>query len=67
LIFEYDLVQHGGIFKMVKGSSYEGTFFLNFKIYFHTIFSITSARICIIPIIFSLLRFDKNPRPNFFS
>lgn len=34
LLFEYDMKQHGGIFEMVKGSAYEGTFFLNFMIYF---------------------------------
>jgi hypothetical protein len=42
LLFEYDMKQHGGIFEMVKGSSYEGTFFLNFMIYFHTFLSITT-------------------------
>lgn len=67
LVFEYDMVQHGGIFEMVKGSSYEGTFFLNFMIYFHTFLSITTSLIWIILIIFSLIRFDKNPRPNSFS
>lgn len=29
LLFEYDMKQNGGIFEMMKGSSYEGTFFLN--------------------------------------
>lgn len=32
LLFEYDMQQHGGIFEMVKESSYAGTFFLNFTI-----------------------------------
>jgi hypothetical protein len=67
LLFEYDMKQHGGIFEMVKGSSYEGTFYLNFLIYFHTFLSITTSLIWIILIIFSLKRFDINPRPNAFS
>lgn len=48
LLFEYDMKQNGGIFEMVKGSSYEGTFFLNFMIYFHTLLSITTSLIWII-------------------
>lgn len=47
ILFEYDMQQHGGIFEMVKGSSYEGTFFLNFMIYFHTLLSITTSSIWI--------------------
>ncbi len=42
LLFEYDMQQNGGIFEMVKGSSYEGTFFSklhyifsHFPIYYH--------------------------------
>lgn len=67
ILFEYDLKQNGGIFEMVKGSSYEGTFFLNFMIYFHTILSITTSLIWFILIIVSLIKFGKNPRPNNFS
>jgi putative membrane protein len=67
LLFEYDMKLHGGIFEMVKGSSYEGTFFLNFLIYFHTFLSITTSLIWVVLIIVSLKRFDKNPRPNAFS
>lgn len=48
LLFEYDMTQHGGIFEMVKGSAYEGTFFLNFMIYFHTFLSITTSLIWIL-------------------
>lgn len=33
LLFEYDMKQNGGIFEMVKGSPYEGTFFLNFMLF----------------------------------
>jgi len=29
LLFEFDMQQNGGIFEMIKGSAYEGTFFLN--------------------------------------
>lgn len=67
LLFEYDMQQNGGIFEMVKGSSYEGTFFLNFMIYFHTFLSITTSLIWILLIIVSLIKFDKSPRPNSFS
>jgi uncharacterized membrane protein YozB (DUF420 family) len=67
LLFEYDMKQNGGIFEMVKGSSYEGTTFLNFMIYFHTLLSITTSIIWIVLIIFSLKKFGKNPKPNAFS
>jgi uncharacterized membrane protein YozB (DUF420 family) len=67
LLFEYDMKQNGGIFEMVKGSSYEGTFFLNFMIYFHTFLSITTSLIWIVLIIVSLRKFDKSPKPNSFS
>jgi putative membrane protein len=67
LLFEYDMKQNGGIFEMVKGSPYEGTFFLNFMIYFHTFLSITTSLIWIILVIASLIKFGKNPRPGKFS
>lgn len=67
LLFEYDMKQNGGIFEMVKGSAYEGTFFLTFMIYFHTFLSITTSLIWIILIIASLVKFGKNPRPGKFS
>lgn len=67
LLFEYDMVQNGGIFAMVKGSSFEGTGLLNFMIYFHTFLSITTSLIWIVLIILSLIKFDKNPKPNKFS
>lgn len=67
LLFEYDMKQNGGIFEMVKGSSFEGTFFLNFMIYFHTFLSITTSLIWFLLIIVSLIKFGKNPHPNNFS
>lgn len=67
LLFEYDMKQHGGIFEMVKGSAYEGTFFLNFMIYFHTFLSITTSLIWAILIVLSLMKFGKNPKPGKFS
>ncbi len=67
LLFEYDMKQHGGIFEMVKGSSFENTFFLNFTIYFHTLLSILTSLTWILLIIFSLIKFDRNPKPNSFS
>lgn len=66
-LFEWDMKQNGGIFEMVKGSSYEGKFFLNFMIYFHTFLSITTSLIWIILIIVSLIKFPKDPQPNNFS
>jgi len=67
LLFEYDMQQNGGIFEMVKGSAYEGTFFLNFMIYFHTFLSITTSLIWTLLIIFSLIKFGKKPKPGKFS
>jgi uncharacterized membrane protein YozB (DUF420 family) len=67
LLFEYDMKENGGIFEMVKGSSYEGTNFLNFMIYFNTFLSITTSIIWIVLIIASLIKFGKNPSPNKFS
>lgn len=67
LLFEYNMKLHGGIFEMVKGSAYEGTFFLNFMIYFHTFLSITTAIIWLVLIVLSLIKFGKNPRPGKFS
>src|SRR5690606_10339558 len=67
LLFEYNMKLNGGIFEMVKGSAYEGTFFLNFTIYFHTFLSITTSLIWILLIIFSLIKFGKNPQPRKFS
>lgn len=67
VLFEYDMKVNGGIFEMVKGSAYEGTFFLNFIIYFHVFLSITISLIWIILIILSLKKFGKNPRPGKFS
>lgn len=67
LLFEYDMKQNGGIFEMVKGSGYEGTFFLNFMIYFHTFLSITTSLIWIVLIVVSLKKFGNNPKPGKFS
>lgn len=67
LLFEYDMKQNGGIFEMVKGSQYEGTFFLNFTIYFHTFLSITTSLIWTLLILISLVKFDRSPKPNKFS
>jgi hypothetical protein len=67
ILFEYDMKQNGGIFAMVQGSAYEGTFFLNFMIYFHTFLSVTTSLIWILLVIASLIKFGKNPRPGKFS
>jgi uncharacterized membrane protein YozB (DUF420 family) len=68
ILFEYDMQAHGGIFEMVKGSAYEGTTFLNFMIYFHTLLSISTSLIWIILIPVSLKKFGaSNPKPGRFS
>lgn len=64
LLFEYDMQQYGGIFAMVKESSYAGTFFLNFIIYLHTFLSITTSIIWIYLVIASLKKFGKDPKPG---
>lgn len=68
ILFEYDMQQNGGIFAMVQGSAYEGTFFLNSTIWVHTFLSITTSIIWTYLIIASLIKFgSKNPKPGKFS
>jgi len=66
-IFEYDLSMSGGIFELTKGGIYEGTALLNWTIYIHTIFSVTTSFIWVGLIITSLIKFDSPPAPNSFS
>jgi uncharacterized membrane protein YozB (DUF420 family) len=67
LLFEIDMRLSGGIFEMMKGGTWEGTFTLNFSVYFHTFLSISTTIIWGWLIYKSLKRFDKEPRPNDFS
>jgi uncharacterized membrane protein YozB (DUF420 family) len=62
-VFEMDMRAHGGIFKMVEGSTYSGTTFLNASVYIHTFFSITTSIIWVALIIFSWLKFPNPPSP----
>lgn len=66
-LFEYNLRLQGGIFKATAASSYTGTTTLNFWIYFHTFFAITTIFIWIGLIIVSLRRFPTPPVPGVFS
>jgi putative membrane protein len=67
ILFELDLRQRGGIFKMVEQSQFAGTAFLNGLIWFHMFVSITTSFIWIGLIAFSLWKFASPPVPNKFS
>ena len=67
ILFEVDLRQSGGIFKLVAPSRYAGTALLNGLIYIHMLFSITSSFIWIGLVVASLLKFPSPPAPNSFS
>jgi putative membrane protein len=66
-LFEYNLRLQGGIFVATAASSYAGTTTLNFWIYLHTFFAITTIVIWVALIAMSLRRFPKPPAPNSFS
>lgn len=66
-LFEYNLRLQGGIFVATAASSYAGTPTLNFWIYLHTFFAITTLVIWVALIALSLRRFPKPPAPNSFS
>jgi uncharacterized membrane protein YozB (DUF420 family) len=67
ILFELDLRQRGGIFKMVEQSQFAGTAFLNGLIWFHMFVSITTSFIWIGLVAFSLWKFASPPVPNKFS
>jgi uncharacterized membrane protein YozB (DUF420 family) len=67
ILFELDLRQRGGIFKMVEQSQFTGTAFLNGLIWFHMFVSITTSFIWIGLVAFSLWKFASPPVPNKFS
>jgi putative membrane protein len=66
-LFEYNLRLQGGIFAATAASRYAGTGTLNFWIYFHTFFAITTILVWIGLILVSLRRFPKPPAPGPFS
>jgi putative membrane protein len=66
-LFEFNLRLQGGIFEATAASRYAGTGTLNFWIYFHTFFAITTIFIWIALIVVSLRRFPNPPAPAAFS
>lgn len=66
-LFEVNLRLQGGIFKATEASSFAGTGTLNFWIYFHTFFAITTIFVWIGLIAASLRRFPNPPAPGAFS
>lgn len=66
-LFEYNLRLQGGIFEATRASSYAGTATLNFWIWFHTFFAITTLLVWIGLITASLRRFPNPPVPGAFS
>jgi uncharacterized membrane protein YozB (DUF420 family) len=66
-LFEYNLRLQGGIFEATAASRYAGTATLNFWIYFHTFFAITTILVWAVLIVVSLGRFPNPPAPGAFS
>lgn len=66
-LFEYNLRLQGGIFEATKASAYAGTATLNFWIYFHAFFAVTTLLIWAWLIVVSLRRFPTPPEPGAFS
>lgn len=66
-LFEYNLRLQGGIFEATRASSYAGTPTLDFWIWFHTFFAITTLFIWAGLIVASLRRFPVPPAPGPFS
>jgi uncharacterized membrane protein YozB (DUF420 family) len=67
LLFEIDLNQMGGIFAVTAGSAYEGTATLNFWIWIHTAFAISSTVVWVLLVAASLIKFPSPPEPRFFT
>lgn len=67
LLFEIDLSRMGGIFAVTAGSAWEGTATLNFWIWTHTGFAISSTIVWLLLVIASLIRFPSPPQPKFFA
>lgn len=67
LLFEIDLNQLGGIFKVTADSAYAGTATLNFWIWIHTAFAISSTVVWLFLVLASLIKFPSPPEPKFFT
>lgn len=67
LLFEIDLNQMGGIFAVTAGSAYEGTATLNFWIWTHTAFAISSTIVWVLLVAASLVKFPSPPQPKYFA
>jgi hypothetical protein len=65
-LFEWDISQAGGIFAMTAASRYAGTATLNFWIWTHTAFAISSSLIWLGLVIVSLVKFPAPPVPEAF-
>lgn len=65
-VFEWDLTRSGGIFVITADSPYAGSALLNFWIYTHTAFSISSTVIWLFLVIASLIKFPNPPLPAAF-
>jgi putative membrane protein len=66
-LFEYNLRLQGGIFAATAASRYAGTATLDFWIYLHTFFAITTILVWVGLIVVSLRRFPDPPAPGAFS
>ena len=66
-LFEVNLRLQGGIFAATRASPYAGTLTLDFWIYLHTFFAITTLVLWTALIFFSQRRFPKPPAPGAFS
>lgn len=66
LLFEVDLNQKGGIFAITAGSAYAGSGVLNFWIWTHTAFAISSTLVWLLLVVASLIKFPKLPVPAAF-
>lgn len=66
LLFEIDLNQLGGIFKVTADSAYAGTATLNFWIWIHTAFAISSTFVWLFLVLASLIKFPSPPEPRAF-
>ncbi len=67
LLFEIDLNQLGGIFAVTADSTYAGTATLNFWIWIHTAFAISSTFVWLFLVLASLIKFPSPPEPKFFT
>lgn len=66
LLFEIDLSRIGGVFAVTSTSPYAGTALLNFWIWFHTAFAISSTIVWLLLIVASLIKFPSPPVPAAF-